>query len=81
MKLAPGRSKNYVLKQEYRFDHRGELVTLPAGTFVRPLSLEYVPKHILEDKANKYFNPDMEVFCYTRYGIISIFKNAVLEVA
>ena len=62
--------------------------TLPQGSFVRPLELHYVPKHCLAERENSFwthvpdswggqkirksFDPLTEVFCYTRYGIITI---------
>lgn len=46
---------------------------LKAGSFVRPIDVRYVPKHVLEQHV--YYNPNFEIFCYTRYGIVPIAKN------
>lgn len=45
---------------------------IPAGSYVRPLELTYVPKHVVEDKRWEFFNKDLDVFCYTKNGIIPI---------
>lgn len=43
--------------------------TIAKGTFVRPISYSYVPKHIIEASDNKYFQESLEVFAYTPIGI------------
>lgn len=62
--------------------------------FVRPIELAYVPKHCIEFRAKyvwflvdswtgkeqRAFDPREEVFCYSRYGIVTIPRN-LLEVA
>lgn len=64
---------DYVLKEEYRFSVGPQDVrVLPAGTFVRPIELYYVPKHVVDNPDYRHFNKHEEVFCYTRYGIIPI---------
>lgn len=53
--------------------------TLPAGSFVRPLQLCYVPKHITENPNHAYFNTEKQVFCYTSIGIIPIDRDCIRE--
>ncbi len=53
--------------------------TLPQGSFVSPIGLAYVPKHVLDDETNRWFNQDTHVFCFTRLGIVSIAKCYVRE--
>lgn len=43
--------------------------TIAKGTFVRPISYCYVPKHIIDLPDNKYFRESLEVFAYTPIGI------------
>jgi hypothetical protein len=65
---------NFVLMSEYRpyMGSSSDPVVLPAGAFVRPIDLKYVPKHVIEDRRWSSFNEKTEVFCYTRVGIIPI---------
>lgn len=56
----------------------GSVITLlPANSFVRPIELRWVPKHILEDHKWRFFNKELEVFCYTYYGIIALPKKII----
>jgi hypothetical protein len=57
-------------------DHK----TVPKGSFVTPVSFEYVPKHVKDDIYWKPFRKETEVFCYTRYGFIKIEKSKLREV-
>lgn len=52
---------------------------LPAGSFVRPINYDYVPKHVLEDPKWKNFNSEKEIFCYTKLGFIAIEKKMLRE--
>ncbi len=54
--------------------------SLVMGDFVTPLTYEYVPRHVLDDIRWKWFNPDREVFCYTRKGVVPIPKDRIREV-
>jgi len=76
------RTPNYVLITSFIFDsdssQRNSKV-LPAGSFARPIVFEYVPRHVIEDPRWKLFSDDLDVFCYTRYGIISIPKSLLRE--
>jgi hypothetical protein len=70
----------YVTIQEYVYKVGAyDSATLPVGTFVKPISYRYVPKHILDDDRWKYFNSEKETFAYTRYGIIVIPLKIVRE--
>lgn len=72
------RTPNYVLSEAH-YHHVGPMDarTLPAGTFVRPIELCYVPKHVTE--ANREFDKEKEVYCYCRYGILPIPKSIIRE--
>ncbi len=48
---------------------------LPAGSYVRPIELRYVPKHVIDDSRWTWFDGDIEVFCYCSLGIIPIPKK------
>ncbi len=50
-----------------------------AGTFVRPIDLKYVPKHITDDERWKYFDKNTDVFCYYSGGIVPIPKALIRE--
>lgn len=74
------RTPDFVLKVAHSYGTSPDQRTLPAGTFVRPLELHYVPKHCISNPENKWFNSETEVFCYTRYGIVVIRKDNIKEV-
>jgi hypothetical protein len=72
---------NFAVKEEVKismglYDH----ITLEAGTFVRPIELKYIPKHVIEDKRWSHFNNEKEVFCYTPKGILPIDRTKVIKV-
>ncbi len=77
------RTPNYRLTEELSIQSRkggySDPVTLPAGTFVRPIHIDYVPKHVINDKRWEYFNPNTDVFAYTSIGIVMIPKNIMRE--
>lgn len=73
------RTPNYRLIQDHTVSSGSGLMgadykTLPAGSYVRPIELSYVPPHVKEDSRWKYFNKELEVFAYTKFGIIPIPK-------
>lgn len=78
------KTPNYMLKSEYKFaSEKGsghDLRLLPAGAFVRPIQIQYVPKHVIKDERWRWFVPATEVFCYTSQGIIVIPKNLIREI-
>lgn len=78
--VAP-RTPNYCLNQEfvYNWDIHDKK-SLPNGSFVRPIELCYIPQHILDIPRNKSFDPEKEIYCYTRYGIMAIPKHMIREV-
>lgn len=63
MKLYPGRAPNYRLKAEFE--------ELPQGSFVRPVKLRYLPKHIL-DELSPFFDEQTEAACFTAKGFLII---------
>lgn len=67
------RTTNYRLQEEHTI-HRGiqDSKSLPQGSYICPIKLGYVPKHIVEADNNRWHNPETEVFCFTKYGIVSI---------
>jgi len=67
------KTPDYILVAEYSYvnDNLDHLI-LPGGSFVRPIQESYVPKHVKDRKINAWFNSAIEVYCYTRQGIISI---------
>lgn len=70
----------YVLSEDHRIvmpiGH--EDITIPAGTFVKPIDKYYVPAHIRNERPGIYIAP-WEVFCYSRYGIYPIPKSKIRE--
>ncbi len=76
------RTSNYCLVSDHSYNQgnsRYDLRILSAGTFVRPLELNYVPKHVIDDERWKAFDKTKEVFCYCRYGIVPIPRNLIRE--
>lgn len=75
------RTPNYVLTNRVNLSNGPATYDdrfLEPGTFVRPISLNYVPDHIVEFW--RYFNSNVDVFCYTRHGIVPIPKIYLREV-
>jgi hypothetical protein len=70
---------NYVITETHTFTAVGgsNSRTLPAGAFVRPIEVRYLPKHILD--RHRWYNIDSEVFVFTAYGIILIPRSIMRE--
>lgn len=77
------RTPNYVLSEPFIYSVYGhgpmDSRTLEAGTFVRPIELYYVPKHVTEDPQNRGFDKAKEVYCYCHFGIIPIPRKIIRE--
>lgn len=70
---------DFVLTEEFSiYNGPQDSKVLKAGSFVRPISKCYLPKHITEDPHNQYIFDD-RVFCYTHYGIILIPKKLLRQ--
>lgn len=69
---------NYVLTEDFTVYAKFSSNTiLPAGTFVRPIEVTWLPKHILELSEHLWFNPQKEIYVYTSAGIIIVPKDIV----
>lgn len=51
--------------------------TLAKESFVRPIELTYVPKHVLEQATHKWFDKETHIYVYCRYGILYIPKKII----
>lgn len=75
------RTPNYQLMQPVTVRHgKGPNpdTLLEAGSFVRPIEKDYLPKHIAEKFAKEWMNPEY-VFVYTYFGIIPVHKDYVRQ--
>lgn len=75
------RVADYVLMEEFKI-YGGPMddKVLPAGSFVKPIVLYYVPKHVTEAYHNRWFNQDREQYCYTHFGIVAIPKDKIRKI-
>lgn len=72
---------NYILDEDFvYYDDNRNAQTIQAGEFVRPINIEYVPKHVLEDGRWWGYNKETDVFCYTRFGMLLIPKKLIVRV-
>jgi hypothetical protein len=76
------KTPNFVITQMFVWcpNRLAKTIELPAGSFVRPIEYQYVPKHVTEAPVWQDFDKNREVFCYTRFGIIALPKNILREV-
>lgn len=75
------KTPNYALTADFHYKYGPyDTKTLPAGTFVRPITTRYVPQHIIDKTEWRSFNEEKEVFCYTRFGMFAIPKAIIREV-
>ncbi len=76
------RVADYALTEDFTYYSNGwggDSKVLPQGSWVKPISLCYVPKEVKESKRWVDFNKETEIFVYCHYGIIAIPKNIVRE--
>ncbi len=75
------RTPDYILMKDYTISiSPGDVITIPVGSFVRPIDAYYIPKGIRDKYGCRWFNEDSQVFCYTRFGILPIEKDAFRQV-
>ena len=68
---------DFVLNEDYTYYVSiTDPCVLKAGTFIRPIELQYLPKHVTEYWVG--VNPGTMTYCYTRYGIIPL-PNKILR--
>lgn len=63
----------------YEIPNTMERSTLPKNSFVKPIEDRYLPRHITDDKKYKYFNPETEIYCHTKFGLIPVPKRILKE--
>lgn len=56
-------------------DKAGSNKVLPAGSYVCPININYVPRHIKNDDKYRFYKDDKEVFCYTKLGFVLISRD------
>jgi hypothetical protein len=69
------RTPDYRTTEDFNLGTGMDPKILPAGSFVRPVDLKWVPKHLVESPDHRFFNEEREVFAYCRFGFIVIPKR------
>jgi hypothetical protein len=69
------KTSNYMLTEDVTV---GE-AQLPSGSFVRPIKIEYIPKHVIDDPRWSYFDNLVHIFCHTKCGILPIQREFLRE--
>lgn len=70
------KTPDYVLHTDFTYHESShDTKVLRAGSFVQPIDIYYIPKHIKDNY--KFFDTEKETFCYTHYGIIVIPRNLI----
>ena len=52
--------------------HWDQIITMPAGTFVKPIDFKYLPDHVKKNEDYQNFDPKVHTFVYCHYGIVVI---------
>lgn len=75
------KTPNYTITEEFHCisPKSQKMVTLEAGSFVRPIHLSYVPEYVLELSQWRDFNSELQTFCHTFYGLIAIPNDIIRE--
>lgn len=68
------KTPDYVMSEEYsyRYHWHSDPMVFSVGMFIRPIEIQYVPKHVTERETINKFDKDKEVYCFSRYGIYPI---------
>lgn len=73
--------EDIVTKQEFSLHISvWDVKIIPAGTFVKPIELRYLPKHVVDDPRWNEYDVEISVFCYTSYGIIPLPRSLLRTV-
>jgi len=57
-----------------------EKMTIPKGTFVKPIEVCYLPKHIKDGRLFKLVDFNDEVYVYSSYGIHPILRKSLRRI-
>lgn len=72
--------KEYQTTEEHKFSKNVfDQKILPAGTFVKPISLRWLPSHIVDSSDYRWFREGTDQFVYCNLGIIVIPKKIIKE--
>ena len=72
------KTPDYITTEDFSiYNGFSDSIKLPAGSFVRPLSLRWVPKHVIEDPMKNL--PDGYVYCFCVNSIYPIPKKIIRE--
>jgi hypothetical protein len=76
------KTPNYKISEDFSFvcNDLWDKKIIPAGTFVRPIELQYVPQHIKDWFFHKFFDEEKEIYVYCSYGMIAIPRKLLREV-
>lgn len=81
--MKPGRAPHYRITKPFEvkleYGQKTDTVTFPAGTFVRPVELKYLPEHIRNRQIPWPIVNKDPVWCYTRYGFHPIPRELIEE--
>lgn len=81
MTVARGRAPDYALMEDFTYKvGLWESKVMPAGTFLRPVELCYVPKHVVDDSRWSRYDKINDIFCYSSYGFIPIPRKLIRQV-
>lgn len=74
---------NFIITEDHTYGEDSsrwsmESKILPKDSFVRPIDILYVPKHVKEKWVG--VNLKTHVYCYTRAGIMPIPRNIITQV-
>ncbi len=77
------RTPNYITTQEITMDFGPQdRRVIPAGSSVRPVEEQYLPKHIVDKWRCEYTGevvPKDKVFVYCRYGFWPVKRTSIRE--
>ena len=72
-KLVP----DYITIQEIKCGDWSSSVTIPVGTFVKPIEAWNLPRHIKVSDDFKRYNKETHIYVYCSYGFFCVERDAI----
>jgi hypothetical protein len=76
--MSTVKTENWITIEEVTIGHWGDTKVLPAGSYVKPIEHQWVPKWCFEKPGAEFYNRNVDVFCYTQLGIYPIERKKLV---
>lgn len=76
------KTANYVTSEDHKVGWTMDAITIPKGTFVKPIDVVYIPAHLKEGNEWATYKDKLEyyTYAYSSYGIHIYPRRIIVEI-